>query len=191
MSGRVRKVVDPLAEFRRTCGCCAKLMSREVLASVFLMCRYPSWETRYGAAVHDEIPLKSEEVSAMAVAGQAHIRPGTWHMVITEKMERCPTQKLDRAFQESGRLTEFRQEVCCVEDDSSEGAVIRSTTFLSRLYLALYMPTDSTGCINEITKAFKIQAIPEDTRTPIRIFHQKHPRVDLDAVVAILRAVDG
>lgn len=186
-----RKAADPLAEFRRTCGRCAKLMSREVLASVFLMCRYPSWETRYGAAVRDEIPLESEEVSAIAAAGQAHIRPGTWYTVLAEKMERCPTQKLDRAFQDSELLTEFRQEVCCVEDESSEGAVIRSTTFLSRLYLALYMPKDSSACTNEITKAFKIQAIPEDTKTPIRIFHQKHTRVDLDAVVAILRAVDG
>ena len=191
MSSRGRKAIDPLAEFRRTCGPCAKLMSREVLASVFLMCRYPSWETRYGTAVCDEIPLESKQVSAIAAAGQAHIRPGTWYTILTEKMEACPTQKLDRAFQDSKILTEFQQEVCGVDDESSEGEVIRSTTFLSRLYLALYMPTDSNACTNEITKAFKIQAIPEDTKTPIRIFHKKHPQVDLDAVVAILRAVDG
>ena len=183
---------DSLAEFRRTCGPCAKLMCREVLSTVFLMCRYPSWETRYGAAVRDEIPLRSDQISSVAAAGQAHIRPGTWYTVLAEKMEAAVSQQLDRAFADSPSLTEFQREICSVaganDGTTPEEAVVRSITFLSRLYLAIYMPKDSGACTNEITKNFKVAGLSEDTRTAIRIFHQKHERVDLDAVVAILRA---
>ncbi len=178
-----------LAEFRRTCGHCAKLMCPEVLSTVFLMCRYPGWETRYQAAVRDENPLKSDQVSSVAAAGQAHIRSGTWYTVLMKKMDDCASQQLDRAFSDSKVLTEFQREVCSVAEEANpEESVVRSTTFLSRLYLAIYMPKDSGGCINEITKNFKIAGLSEDTRTAIRIFRQNHPRVDLDAVVKILRA---
>lgn len=166
-------------------------MCRPVLSSVFLLCRYPSWETRYGRAVRDEIPLETGQVGAIAAAGLAHIRPGTWYAVLSEKMEASNTQKLDRAFTDSQTLAEFQREVHTVEDESPEGSVVRSTTFLSRLYLALYMPKDSTGCVAEICKAFKIQGLSEDTKTALRIFRQKHARVDLDAVVTILRASDA
>lgn len=183
---------DHVTRFRATCGDCAKLVPQRILVSVFLMCRYPNWDRYYRRATLDEDELDPGEVSDISAAGRAHVRPQPWVLVSNERFNhKSVTKRIEEAFRSNGTLAEFAKIIESTPGNSrdGDGGNICDRIFLTRLYLAIYMPDIHINCIRELSKACSV-VLNQETKKVLTQYLRTNKNIDMNAVVGLLRATN-